>query len=235
MPFYTLLFNTKHQAGQWYRDVIISPDRKTADLLYRSLQEFPEPKPGFQLQHLSRLSPQIWTYEHTRTDVFYTILNGIYDGTAVIDANIRKKLRGKVFLDHLYWTPHATKDFPILPKIETVDLINGRVFHIRNKRAPDQYWALHGNFIVQSKVRRSAFRVTLEDKTDTKDLVMIGGDRVKLRVLEDRQEAQQIFLDEQKHLTTHKKEEFSFRLGALEDGGFTTPGASMAPNHGTCG
>ncbi|KAL4804565.1 hypothetical protein BDV18DRAFT_161660 [Aspergillus unguis] len=157
--------------------VVISPDRNTADTLFRILQDnkgrsLTVPSVGFNSTTLTplnieRLSPKLWVL-HIREspgDVGYL-------GTAIcphISNDVDPAfdpVSGKMFL-------YAMGNYPdlgakLLPGTLDFDhdFISGYSFFVRRRGYPNTYWYCCGNLVCLSTTKRSRFIVRIADRND---------------------------------------------------------------------
>lgn len=178
------------------RTYIVTPDRETADLLYRVLMDngknFPLVPVDFDRK---RPSPQLWSWMSLRGDSQASIqehlklaLNEINFGRVPMKEEHKKHLLGKITFDWRgNWNENGQR-LPEIPHLDLPDHITGRVFSIRDKSCPTRFWAkstkyLNEGCIEVSDTRKARFRVTIKGRADGKT-VMVFDDAVTLELIE---------------------------------------------------
>ncbi|BCS23155.1 uncharacterized protein APUU_31380A [Aspergillus puulaauensis] len=140
MPFYSIAKSTRNP---WEYYVITTPDRKTADLFYRYLQERPidinqHPK----VSKLCRTSTQMWKLRMPSDSNLQHVV-------AELSNPWHKRfgdLVGSVIIEkHSTIEAKETAGVPVIPHIDTADspvIVSGGEYLIRNKFDHSQYWGM---------------------------------------------------------------------------------------------
>jgi hypothetical protein len=226
MPFFSYAFyrgTSKNHDGQTHRYAIVTPDRKTADLLYRGIQEQQVFWKGGVELYVQRLSSRMWTFEATASDdliEFITYFNNGIPSQIHLENDHFKGLSGKVYLQML--GNLGTTEWPAIQPFDLADHISGANFFIRNKFAPQEFWYLEDGQIRISTRHRSRFCIKLAKESTIKDLVMVETDKVVMTHVHDG-DSQNIYFTEDGYPVTkaHGGHKQSFPFGAL-NGGFVT-------------
>lgn len=226
MPFYSIAKSTR---DSWQYYVITTPDRKTADLFYRYLQERPidinkHPK----VSKLRRPSTQMWNlrmpYDSNLQDVVAELSKPWHGRFA--------DLAGSVIIEkHSTMETKVTASVPVIPHIDTADspvIVSGGEYLIRNKFDHSQYWGM--SKVAERSIRRNverphatAFRIELADK-DVKikgEPLLIDSDQVFISA---RQEGvtYPIYYNQDGKLSTNVTpgSSGSFKFGHFQQGNF---------------
>lgn len=195
MPFYSIVLNyqsswTGEDEGPHNnRNLVITPDRATADLLFRVIQDNPRNlTTRVSYDEVRRISPQMWSWSAPEHNDYTGLQHAIVDinrGQVNCDRKHLEKLRGKVTLDYIGdWT----KPLPIIPHLDVADHISGHHFCIRNKRATDQFWAYpevdEKKPVLISTTRRAKFRLrAVGVNARDKETLMVDTDMVSLELV----------------------------------------------------
>ncbi|KAL4916349.1 hypothetical protein BDW62DRAFT_202854 [Aspergillus aurantiobrunneus] len=177
----------------YWRNLIFTPDRETADLLFRVLKQN---GPSFSKSPLlmrKRPSPQVWVWvgragnQIPYEDVLKETINEINTGSAPIKDEYKDRLRGCITIDYRGHYDKADNSIPPIPHLDLPDRIAGRVFTIRDKSDPPLFWAGRTTYpgegcIALSTCKRSRFRITIQGNTDP-ETVMVFDDQVSLELL----------------------------------------------------
>ncbi|KAJ5242551.1 uncharacterized protein N7469_000878 [Penicillium citrinum] len=164
--------------------LLTAPDRVTADLFYRGVQENMKIEGVSEFTNLDRHSPQLWVFGATNDSHLRQLLEAIHRGDPKVSGlDHLKRIRGKVFL-HLIGN-YATNHWPILPSLEhAVEHVDRMACFIRNKSKHHEYWYASEGVIKVSTEKRSRFLLEFAKKPDSKrDLVLIDKDSVKLSLI----------------------------------------------------
>ena len=241
MPFYSLALNYNsswkgENAGPHrFRFLIITPDRGTADLLFRVIQDNPRGlTERVSFDEIRRLSPQMWSWSAAGHDDHTGIQQTIVDinrGMARPKDNKSKEhletLRGKVTFQYVGdWT----ENFFVIPHLDVPDHISGHNFCIRSKRSPGQFWhyphpnARETKNVTLSTTERAIFRISAEGARD-KETLMVDTDKVRLDLVVVESGSTQhcpVGVDQNGLLIAPPRNEVrrSFPLGALFRGAF---------------
>ncbi|KAL3470858.1 hypothetical protein BJX99DRAFT_267164 [Aspergillus californicus] len=235
MVFYSLTFfrgdHWDEGGGRDDRYLIISANRGVADYLFRLIHERSDPVARKKEFHeLHRISPQMWSWCGQNAKVLCTTIDKINLDKAGLPSEVSKRIRGKVFYQHLGNWDNSARIYPILPDLDVADHINGRIFCIRNKRVPGRFWSSDDKgSIVISTVKRAKFLIEVEDKPDVKDLLMVPWDKVQLTLMrpasKQDKEAGKYPINVRNDgsleaLTSYNRNPFYFKLGDLFTGRF---------------
>lgn len=171
MPFYSI---AKSTGDPWEYYVITTPDRKTADLFYRYLQERPidinqDPK----VFNLRRPSTEMWKFgmpsDSNLQHVVAELSNPWHERFA--------DLVGSVIIEkHSTIESKVTAGVPVIPHIDTADspvIVSGGEYLIRNKFDHSQYWGMGG-------VLEPSIRTNLERSYATTFCIELASKDVKI-------------------------------------------------------
>ena len=199
MPFYSLALNynsswkSENAGPHRIRFLVITPDRGTADLLFRVIQDNPRDlTERVSFDEIRRLSPQMWSWSATGHDDHTGLQQTIVD---INRGNVRhkdnkskehlEKLRGKVTFQYVGdWT----ENFFVIPHLDVPDHISGQTFCIRSQRVPSQFWHYpHANAretknVTLSTTERAIFKIQAEGARD-KETLMVDTDKVQLELV----------------------------------------------------
>lgn len=211
--------------------VAISPDRNTADTLFRILQENKGKAlsvPSLTFDHTSltpvdieRLSPKLWVLQIKESPENVAAL-----GTAVCPHTSHDvdpafdPVTGKMFLYSMGNYPDlGAKLLPATGDMNH-DYISGYSFFIRRRGYPSTYWYCCGNLICLSTTKRSRFIVSIADRRNDQwnsspKTPMIDRDEVSIQWIE-RDGCREVGVDENEWLTVKAKHPKAFRFSDLE-------------------
>ncbi|KAL4875109.1 hypothetical protein BJY04DRAFT_232884 [Aspergillus karnatakaensis] len=206
--------------------IVISPDRNTADTLYRILQSnqgrplsVPTVSSGATTltpQGIERLSPKLWVLQVKESPENVGSL-----GTAICphtshDADPAfDPVAGKMFLYSMGTYPDLGAK--LLPGACDVDhdYISGYSFFVRRRGYPNTYWYCCGNLICLSTTKRSRFVISIADGSPAEQASshtpMVHQDRVVIEWV-DRDTRKRVGVVDNDWLAvkTTKATEFSF-------------------------
>ncbi|KAL4790549.1 hypothetical protein BDV19DRAFT_401944 [Aspergillus venezuelensis] len=211
--------------------VVISPDRNTADTLFRILQDnkgksltVPSVEAaGASLTPLDieRLSPKLWVLQIKESPDHVALLSTAICPHVSQDVDTEfSPVSGKMFLYSMGNYPDlGAKLLPAACDIDH-DYISGYSFFIRRSGYPNTYWYCCGNLICLSTTKRSRFLVTIADRASDRDHVhsktpMVGQDEVIIQWIE-RDRCSQVGVDRNEWLTVKSDNTTSFRFSDFE-------------------
>ncbi|KAL2815250.1 hypothetical protein BDW59DRAFT_16410 [Aspergillus cavernicola] len=203
--------------------VAISPNRNTADTLFRILQDnqgrtlkVPTARKGeatLTPQGIERLSPKLWVL-HTKESL---------DNMACLSAPafhevdaVFSPVAGKLFLYRME-DSQSLASVP-LPQICDIDhdYISGGSFFIRRCGYPNTFWYCCGNLICLSTTKRSRFVITIADENANKDKTpMIDRDQVTIQWI-DQDASKLVGVDTNEWLTVKAKDSKIFRFSDFQ-------------------
>ncbi|KAL6230675.1 hypothetical protein BDW75DRAFT_234201 [Aspergillus navahoensis] len=210
--------------------VVLSPDRNTADTLFRILQDnigksLKVPSVGIAATTLTpvdieRLAPKLWVLQIKESPE-----NVAFLGTAICPHTAHDvdpafdRVSGKMFL-------YAMGNYPdlgakLLPAASDFDhdYISGYSYFVRRRGYPSTYWYCCGNLICLSTTKRSRFIVTIADEQGGGDnsskRPMINRDHVYIEWIE-RDSRKQVGVDINEWLTVKAKSPMTFQFSDFE-------------------
>ncbi|KAL3470857.1 hypothetical protein BJX99DRAFT_263799 [Aspergillus californicus] len=206
MVFYTLAFfwDDKHRHtysyyysnGRDQRYLIMTPDRPTADLFFRFLQDQLDVGDKAKFCSVTRLSPQMFSWCGDNEESITWAIDYINEGSGRVPARVLNELKGRVFYKRLGKWNDDYRTFPILPELDVKDHINTATFCIRNARVPQRFWYVPGDLTSETDVQvsiyhRSKFEIKMTedaglDKSREVKRLMIHSDNVYIHVVRDR-------------------------------------------------
>ncbi|OKL59167.1 hypothetical protein UA08_05810 [Talaromyces atroroseus] len=178
----------------YYRNLIYTPNRETADLLFRILKQYGPQFAKSKMYIFKRASPQVWIWNRydgnyiPLMDALKEAINEISNGLAPIKDEYKDRLRGRISIDYRGSYNQNDTNVPPIPHLDMPDHITGGVFSIRDKSQPQRYWAKRTAFpgeesIELSTCRKSRFRIAIKGNSDS-ETVMIFDDEVFLELIE---------------------------------------------------
>ncbi|KAF7184780.1 hypothetical protein CNMCM7691_006338 [Aspergillus felis] len=195
MPYYAYFWSKKPGGNDLNNNyLLISPDRNTADTLFRLLDEnrsFPvvtAPPPKIvNIKELNRESSRVWTYDCDDDELPYRLtklLSGTYpDIYSKVPAF--RDLLGKIKCVQMHLYPGTTnigwKIPPELHMDSDDDCLSGYSFYVRRRGFPDVYWYNNVGIISLSQHKRSRFIVTVHTKLRSPKIPIIARDKVKVQ------------------------------------------------------
>ncbi|KAL4922114.1 hypothetical protein BDW62DRAFT_217933 [Aspergillus aurantiobrunneus] len=207
--------------------VVLSPDRNTADTLFRILQAnrgksliVPTVNVGSTTLtpvDIERLSPKLWVLQIKESPENVAAL-----GTAIcphtshdVDAAF-DPVSGKMFLYSMGNYPDlGAKLLPATCDIDH-DYISGYSFFIRRCGYPNTYWYCCGNLICLSTTKRSRFIVTIAgNDTGESKTPIVNEDRVRIQWV-DRGGCRNVGVDDNEWLTVKAKDSTSFHFSDFQ-------------------
>ncbi|PGH01313.1 hypothetical protein AJ79_07950 [Helicocarpus griseus UAMH5409] len=188
MPFYSFAVyrgNDGKYSGSDGLNLLITPDRETADRFYRFLQTYPDTK-KYTFHNFERHSAQMWTFWGDSQNDLRDFIVDMWQRDFPIPDERFRSLPDTVCIAQYDTNQDFNKEFsPIITHIHLADHVNNGEFFIRRKRHPGQLWYLDGSWIRVSEKQRTKFRIELVDK-DTHVLgtpLLIGTDEVRIVAL----------------------------------------------------
>lgn len=234
MPFYSIATPLR-DPYQYY--VITTPDRETADLFYRYIQERPSDiDQSPKIWNLCRLSTQMWKFSISPNCSLQDVVAEITKPRLERFAD----LVGSVIIERHFTIrePGESAGVPVIPHIDTADMpvvVSEGEYLIRNKFDHSQYWgmvvcpgqvdgmAIRGD---RPRTQATAFRIELADKDIKIDgqPLLIASDEVFITAVgKGEKENHPIYYDTDGRLSTQVTpgSSGSFKFGHLRQGNFT--------------
>jgi hypothetical protein len=194
MPYYSYLLLKKPDSGKnWYNYLVISPDRNTADTLFRALDEHRslavDPATTLNLKEFNRESSQIWTYDCDENQLPYQVYRFVsgawpwpeeYSKQAALSDFV-----GKVTIIQMSMNSRGgdLSGWKLLPELHLGvdnDCLSGYSFYVRRCGFPDVYWYNDGGVISLSQHKRSRFIVTVQTRHRAPKIPIIAKDKVEV-------------------------------------------------------
>ncbi|KAL4925247.1 uncharacterized protein BDV17DRAFT_294643 [Aspergillus undulatus] len=211
--------------------VVISPNRNTADTLFRILQDnkgkaLTVPNVGAETKSLTpldidRLSPKLWVLQIKESPESVALLSAAICPHTLHNADPAfAAVSGKMFLYSMGNYPDlGAKLLPAACDIDH-DYLSGYSFFIRRSGYPNTYWYCCGNLICLSTNKRSRFLVTIADKADDRDHLssktpIVGQDQVVVHWIE-RDRCSQVGVDSNEWLTVKSDKSTTFRFSDFQ-------------------
>ncbi|KAL3476710.1 hypothetical protein BJX99DRAFT_138500 [Aspergillus californicus] len=211
--------------------VVISPNRNTADTLFRILQDNRDTSlrvPGghnkgvtITPQSIERLSPKLWVVQIKEDhENMASLATAISPHTRDDVDTALKPVAGKMFL-HRMESGLSSGAVP-LPEVCDFDhdYISGYSFFVRRRGYPNTYWYCCGNLICLSTTKRSRFIVAIAEDSNRKHVSgtktpMLDRDQVTIEWI-DMHGSKQVGLDVNDWLTVKAKNPKTFRYSDFD-------------------
>ncbi|KAL4999789.1 hypothetical protein BDV10DRAFT_193323 [Aspergillus recurvatus] len=210
--------------------VVLSPDRNTADTLFRILQDnigksLNVPSVGIATTTLTpvdieRLAPKLWVLQIKESPENVAFLGtAICPHTAHDVDPVFDPVSGKMFLYSMGNYPDLGAK--LLPAVSDFDhdYISGYSYFVRRRGYPSTYWYCCGNLICLSTTKRSRFTVTIADDYgaggSSSIRPMINRDHVSIEWIE-KDGRKQVGVDANEWLTVKAKNPTSFQFSDFQ-------------------
>ncbi|KAL4767907.1 hypothetical protein BDW60DRAFT_226102 [Aspergillus nidulans var. acristatus] len=210
--------------------VVLSPDRNTADTLFRILQDnigksLNVPSVGIATTTLTpvdieRLAPKLWVLQIKESPE-----NVAFLGTAICPHTAHDvdpafdSVSGKMFLYSMGNYPDlGAKLLPAASDFDH-DYISGHSYFIRRRGYPSTYWYCCGNLICLSTTKRSRFIVRIADEHEAGERLpkrpMVNEDQVSIEWIE-KVGRKRVGVDANEWLTVKAETPKSFRFSDFQ-------------------
>ncbi|GIJ82134.1 hypothetical protein Asppvi_000637 [Aspergillus pseudoviridinutans] len=187
MPFYSIaVYRGKdgRHAGDAAYNLLMSPNRETADRFYRFLQTYPDIYNNkYNFNKLESLSAQVWTFQSNDQDDLRELVRHMCSRDFTISDARFQSIVGSVVLHQFNSNTWFNNTYiPIVQDVNLAAHLNNGEFFIRRKRYPSQFWYLDNKWIRVSDTERTKFRIELkEDGTQTLGTpLFISSDQVRI-------------------------------------------------------
>jgi hypothetical protein len=166
--------------------IALSPDRNTADTLFRILQDsvgkemkLPGALSGGTTMTptgVERLSPKLWVLQAKEGAQLLAALSDALAPQSSGDLDsVLASVTGKIFLHPLQ---NVNPGAALQPCDDEHDYISGHSFFIRRCGYPNTYWYCCGNLVCLSTTKRSRFCVSIAQGTRSTDTPLVDQDEV---------------------------------------------------------
>jgi len=164
--------------------IAISPDRNTADSLFRILQDSqgkPLKLPGASSGGTTMtptLSPQLWVLQADEGAQLIALLSDALapnSSSGDLDSAL-SSVAGKIFIYPL--EQNLNPGAALQPCENEHDYLSGHSFFIRRSGYPNTYWYCCGNLICLSTTKRSRFCVSIAQGTSSTNTPLVDQDEV---------------------------------------------------------
>ncbi|KAL2807950.1 hypothetical protein BJX63DRAFT_55904 [Aspergillus granulosus] len=208
--------------------IAISPDRNTADTLFRILQDCqgkPLQLPGagsggaiMTPVGVERLSPQLWVLQAEEgaqliaslSDALAPHAHGMGPGS--LDSAL-SSVAGKIFIYPL--EQHLNPGAALQPCENEHDYLSGHSFFIRRCGYPNTFWYCCGNLICLSTTKRSRFCVSIAQRTSSTNTPLVDQDEVAIEWV-DCHERKRVVVENNDWLTVKANGSRTFRFSDFQ-------------------
>ncbi|KAL3457156.1 hypothetical protein BJX64DRAFT_296149 [Aspergillus heterothallicus] len=202
--------------------VAISPDRNTADTLFRILQDsqgkplkLPGAKGGGTTMTpvaVDRLSPQLWVLQAKEGAQLIALLSNALaphsSGADNLDSTLGS-VTGKIFIYPL--EQNLNPGAALQPCENEHDYLSGHSFFIRRSGYPHTYWYCCGNLVCLSTTKRSRFCVSIAQGTGSTNTPLVDQDEVVIEWV-DCHERKRVVVENNDWLTVKATGSRTFRF-----------------------
>lgn len=196
MVYYTYVYyesNSDGKYGEYYNWLLISPDRNTANTLYRILLDKKSYKrvdgKDILFKNISRISSQIWSYDTADGEEFHYLGRALSGRPDVASKNPDyASVLGKV---RVYWLGYYdARGWKVIPELDPFDSdqLSGYSFFVRRRGSPAVNWFFEqedGTIRPTEGLWRTRFIITVKKSADDEKIPIIDDDEVKIEVVEN--------------------------------------------------
>ncbi|KAJ0423347.1 hypothetical protein BJY00DRAFT_310472 [Aspergillus carlsbadensis] len=200
--------------------IALSPDRNTADTLFRILQDsegkelkLPGASSGGTTMSpvgVERLSPKLWVLQAREGAQLLAALSDALAPQSTGDQDsILASVTGKIFLYPLQ--QNLNPGAALQPCDNEHDYISGHSFFIRRCGYPNTYWYCCGNLVCLSSTKRSRFCMSIAQGTRSTDTPLVDQDEVVVEWV-DNHERKRVVVESNDWLTVAAHGSRTFRF-----------------------